>query len=86
MLQKLNIIHKYTRIRRPQTNGKIERFWRLINDNFFNKHTFTSNKDFNMKFMDWLTFYNCKRPHGGIKKLTPMQKFEKLLEQNLVCL
>jgi transposase InsO family protein len=86
MLQKLNIIHKYTRVRRPQTNGKIERFWRLINDNFFHKHTFTSNKDFNMKFMDWLTFYNCKRPHGGIKKLTPMQKFEKLLEQNLVCL
>jgi transposase InsO family protein len=29
MLQKLNIIHKYTRVRRPQTNGKIERFWRL---------------------------------------------------------
>ncbi|PIQ41903.1 hypothetical protein COW06_01495 [Candidatus Gracilibacteria bacterium CG12_big_fil_rev_8_21_14_0_65_38_15] len=86
MLQKLNIIHKYTRVRRPQTNGKIERFWRLINDNFFYKHSFTSHKDFNMRFMDWLTFYNCKRPHGGIKYMTPMEKFEKLLELNLVCL
>lgn len=86
MLQKLSIIHKYTRVRRPQTNGKIERFWRLINDNFFYKHTFTSHKDFNMRFMDWLTFYNCKRPHWGIKYMTPMEKYEKLLEQNLVCL
>ncbi len=86
MLQKLNITHKYTRVRRPQTNGKIERFWRLINDNFFYKHSFTSHKDFNMRFMDWLTFYNYKRPHWGIKYLTPMEKFEKLLELNLVCL
>ena len=86
MLQKLNIIHKYTRVRRPQTNGKIERFWRIINDNFFFKHSFTSHKDFSMKFMDWLTFYNYKRPHWGIKYMTPMEKFEKLLEQNLVCL
>lgn len=86
MLAKLSIIHKYTRVRRPQTNGKIERFWRIINDNFFFKHTFTSNKDFHMKFMDWLAFYNLKRPHGGIGKLTPMQKLEKLLEQGLVCL
>ena len=86
VLQKLDIIHKYTKVRRPQTNGKIERFWRLINDNFFFKYTFTSNKDFNMRFMDWLTFYNCKRPHGGIKYMTPMEKYEKLLEQNLVCI
>jgi transposase InsO family protein len=86
MLQKLSIIHKYTRVCRPQTNGKIERFWRIINDNFFFKHTFTSNKDFNVKFMDWLVFYNMKRPHGGINKLTPLQKLEKLLEQGLVCL
>ena len=86
MLVKLSIIHKYTRVRRPQTNGKIERFWRIINDNFFFKHTFTSNKDFNMKFMDWLTFYNQKRPHWGIGKLAPMQKLEKLLAQGLVCL
>ena len=66
MLAKLSIIHKYTRVRRPQTNRKIERFWRIINDHFFFRHTFASNKDFNMKFMDWLVYYNLKRPHGGI--------------------
>lgn len=76
ILQKLWIIHTYTKIRCPQTNGKIERFWKVINDNFWYKHTFTSHKDFKMKFIDWLTFYNLKRPHGGIEYMTPMQKFE----------
>ena len=63
VLVKLGIVHKYTKIRCPQTNGKIERFWKVINDNFFYRHTFTSHKDFNMKFMDWLTYYNLRRPH-----------------------
>jgi transposase InsO family protein len=63
MLKKLNIVHKYTRVRRPQTNGKIERFWRIFEEQFFQKYTFASNKDFNMKFKDWLVFYNTKRKH-----------------------
>jgi transposase InsO family protein len=58
----------------------------VINDNFFFKHTFTSHKDFRMRFLDWLTYYNLKRPHWGIEYMTPIQKFEKLLEQNLVCI
>jgi transposase InsO family protein len=64
MLVKLNIKHSYTRVRRPQTNGKIERFWRIFEEQFFRKYVFYSNKDFNMKFMDWLVFYNTKRKHG----------------------
>lgn len=86
LLRKLNIIHKYTRVRRPQTNGKIERWWRIFNENFFFKYTFSSHKEFNMQFKDWLTFYNLKRPHGGIQYMTPMEKLEKLLQQGLVCL
>lgn len=86
VLEKLWIIHKYTKIRCPQTNGKIERFWKVINDNFWYKYSFTSHKDFKMRFMDWLTYYNLKRPHWGIEYMTPIQKFEKLLEQNLVCI
>ena len=86
MLKKLNIVHKYTRVRRPQTNGKIERFWRIFEEQFFQKYTFSSNKDFNMKFKDWLVFYNTKRKHWWIQFMTPMQKLEILLEKNKVCL
>jgi transposase InsO family protein len=86
VLTQLWIVHKYTKIRCPQTNGKIERFWKVINDNFWYKYDFISHKDFKMRFMDWLTYYNMQRPHWGIEYMAPIQKFEKLLEQNLVCI
>ena len=76
----------FNTIRCPQTNRKIERFWKVINDNFWYKYDFTSHKDFKIRFMDWLTYYNLKRPHWGIEYMTPIQKFEKLLVQNLVCI
>lgn len=84
-LKKLNIVHKYTRVRRPQTNWKIERFWRIINEDFFFKHSFESHKDFWIRFKDWLCYYNTKRKHWWIKFITPMKKLENLFEKNLVC-
>jgi len=86
MLKKLNIEHKYTRVRRPQTNWKIERFWKIFEEQFFRKYKFSSTKDFNIKFKDWLVYYNTKRKHWWIKYITPMQKLENLLEKKLVCL
>jgi hypothetical protein len=86
MLVQLGIKHSYTRVRRPQTNWKIERFWRIYEEQFFRKHTFSSNKEFNIAFLDWLVFYNTKRKHWWIQYLTPIQKLEKLLETNKVCL
>ena len=32
MLMELGIKHRYTRPYRPQTNGKVERFWRTLNE------------------------------------------------------
>ena len=78
-LVELDIKHSYTRVRRPQTNWKIERFWRIFEEQLFKKYEFSSNKDFNIKFQDWLVFYNNIRKHWGIKGLTPMEKLEKLL-------
>lgn len=86
MLEKLNIKHKYTRVRRPQTNWKIERFWKIFEEQFFRKYEFSSWKDFNLKLQDWLVYYNTERKHWWIKYITPMQKLENLLKKNLVCL
>ena len=75
-LNNLNIKHKYTKICRPQTNGKIERWWRIFEEQFFQKNIFSSWKHFNHCFKDWLHFYNHIRPHGWLRHLTPWQKFE----------
>ena len=42
MLQELGIKHRYTRPYRPQTNGKIERFWRTLNEDLLDETTFES--------------------------------------------
>lgn len=86
MMIKLKIEHKYTRVRRPQTNGKVERFWRIFNEEFFFKYTFSSWKECNMKMKDWMVYYNTRRKHWGIKYMTPLEKYEKLLVENKVCL
>ncbi len=85
-LVKLNIKHSYTRVRRPQTNWKIERFWKIFEEQFFRKYEFSSNKDFNLKVKDWFVFYNTKRKHWGIQYITPMEKLENLLIKNKVCI
>ena len=80
MLNKLNIKHIYTKVRRPQTNWKIERFWQIFEKEFFQKYIFSSLKELNILMRDWLTYYNNKRKHWWIKYLTPIQKLEILLQ------
>ena len=42
MLYELGVKHRYTRPYRPQTNGKVERFWRTLNDDLIDGTTFDS--------------------------------------------
>ena len=42
MLLELGITHRYTRPYRPQTNGKVERFWRTLNEDLLEGTTFES--------------------------------------------
>jgi transposase InsO family protein len=71
MLAKEGITHKYTKVRRPQTNRKIERWWQTLERECFRKHTFASWAEYYRAHNDWLTYYNFKRKHSGIKGMTP---------------
>lgn len=66
-----DIEHRMTRVKRPQTNGFVERFNRTLLTEFlhpaFRKKFYGSvaalQKDLDM----WLTFYNEERPHQGYR-------------------
>ena len=73
-LLKLTIIHKYTRPYRPQTNGKVERFWRIWIDECWKIKQFSSWADYDSHHKRFTYRYNHVRRHGGIKYLTPVQK------------
>ena len=42
MLLELGTVHRYTRPCRPQTNGKVERFWRMLDEDLLDGTTFES--------------------------------------------
>ena len=64
----------FTRVRRPQTNGKAERVIRTIMEIWQNKTRFNSSAHRKNELKRFLNFYNSVKPHKGIDGLTPMEK------------
>jgi transposase InsO family protein len=75
----LAITPKFTRPRRPQTNGKIERFHRTMADGWaYSKH-YNSESARRAALPAWLHFYNHHRPHTAIGKLPPISRISNNL-------
>ena len=78
MLLELGIRHRYTRPYRPQTNGKVERFWRTLNDDLIEGTTFENLAEFKDELMQYLLYYNTARPHQGLQGNTRLQALQNL--------
>jgi len=82
MLLELGIKHRYTRPYRPQTNGKVERFWRTLNEDLIEFTNFESIEHFKNELEQYLMYYNHLRPHQGINGKTPEAFNQKFLSTN----
>lgn len=80
MLIELGIKHRYTRPYRPQTNGKVERLWRTMNDDLIVGTTFDSFEHLTDELFKYLVYYNKMRPHQALGGVTP----EQFLQSNKV--
>ena len=78
MLSELGIKHRYTRPYRPQTNGKIERFWRTLEFDLLEDTTFDSIDHFKNELEQYLVYYNEYRPHQTLGGKTPSQFLNEL--------
>ena len=78
MLQELGIKHRYTRPYRPQTNGKVERFWRTLNEDLIEETTFESLEELKEELIQYLFYYNTARPHQALGGKTPLQAMQNL--------
>lgn len=75
-LEKKNIIHFFIYPRRPQQNANIESFNRTIQRDFIDWNLDILSNDingFNHKLVDWLLWYNTKRPHSSLNNQSPMK-------------
>lgn len=59
----------------PQTLGKIERFWKTIQEEFLNRARFDSFESAQERVAYWVKYYNHKRPNQGIGDLCPAERF-----------
>ena len=80
MCNELGIRHIYTRPYHPQTNGKIEAFWKIIKHEFFLPNSFESEQDVILNLGNFLFEYNHLRKHGGLNYETPFDKLQKVTE------
>ena len=78
MLKELGIKHRYTRPYRPQTNGKIERFWRTLNEDLLEGTTFESVSELKDELQQYLTYYNTLRPHQAMDGKTPLETLKSI--------
>jgi transposase InsO family protein len=80
LCQELGIRHLYTRPYHPQTNGKIEAFFKILQRDFFGPNTFDSEQELVMNLGNFLFEYNHLRRHGGLNYETPFDKLQRVTE------
>lgn len=73
-LDTLGIKHYVARVNRPQTNGKVERFFSTYKTEYIT-NTFKNLKEF-------ITHYNQHRPHMSLNYQTPQQTWNELTKRN----
>jgi transposase InsO family protein len=75
----LGIHHLRTRPRRPQTNGKAERFIRTMLGGWAYGAIYGSNRDRTAALDGWLYHYNHHRRHSAIGRQAPITRLNNLL-------
>lgn len=60
----------------PQTNGKIERFHRSLQDEVLAGRHFVDHCAVQRAFDTWRDVYNCQRPHEALQMGRPVQRYQ----------
>lgn len=81
MLNIVGIDHTYTRPYHPQSNGKIERFWRIVNQEcIFHLNLGQTLDTFSSELNGFLYRYNYQRRHGSLNYFTPLDRLRAVTE------
>lgn len=77
LLLHFGIKHLRTRPYRPQTNGKIERYWKTFDEMVIEGTEFETLEQLKDAVLGYNFYYNEQRPHQGIDGKTPLAMLPK---------
>lgn len=75
LCQRRGIKQIVARPRRPQTLGKVERFWGTLWRECLERAIFVDIEEARIRIGHFVDYYNFQRPHGGIEHLVPADRF-----------
>jgi len=78
LLLEMRMKHKYTKPYRPQPNGKIERFWKTLKEDFLEGALYNDLDDLKNEMLGFLVYYNEHRPHSALNGKTPKSFMENI--------
>ena len=74
LCREAGICHRLVKPYRPQSNGKVERFFRTVNDECFNRRRLTTFHG-RLRALDrFVEYYNHERPHLSLNGQTPVER------------
>jgi transposase InsO family protein len=77
--ERSQVKHTRTRPRRPQTNGKAERFIQTLLREWAYARLYTTSHERASTLPTWLSHYNYRRPHGSLSHQPPATRLNNLL-------
>jgi len=75
-LEDLGIRHICTQLNSPWTNGKIERFWGILQSDLLDRQTFSSLAEAAAAIAEYRRYYNYHRLSRVLDWLTPAERFD----------
>lgn len=77
----LGIQHWLAQPHHPESNGKVERFFRTLDEECFLLHQPDCSESRRRDLEQFLHYYNYERPHQSLQGLTPIQRRQAYFQQ-----
>jgi transposase InsO family protein len=82
LLQAHQIDHRFIRPRRPQTNGKVERYQQTLKREWGLGRVYRSSDHRAAALSHWLNYYNERRPHSSLGGRPPISRVHNVPRQD----
>jgi len=82
LLDRKQIRHLLIPYRRPQVNGKVERYQQTLKREWGLGHTYRSSDHRAQALTHWVSYYNERRPHSSLGGRTPISRVHNVPRQD----